>query len=95
MKEYMNGIDEAGIVALCARVKDLIEDTFDDSARRFDPELSMANEYIFLDHPFSIDCQMHYVTNPVQARLANPNFSEPYLWINLLWGSQFDQEENV
>ena len=60
LKEFLTDINTNTLKSkeLCSRVKALMDDTFDDSARRFERTSPTSNQYVFTDKPFSIDCNL-------------------------------------
>ena len=58
-----------------------------DSAHR--PQGRIVNEYIFKEQKFTIDCNLQFVLNRPMALKLNPDFNEPNVVVNLIFGGFF------
>ena len=88
----MADMNETKAKELCRRVKQYNLDTFQDSENRFNKMHKTRNDYVFRDAPFSIDCNVQYTLNPILGRKRDPNFKEPGLWINLIFGGTCESD---
>lgn len=98
MKAYLKDINKNApkLKELCAEIQQFILDTFEDSKMRFDPSYKpkKSNEYIFQKKKFSIDCNFQFTLNRLLALKLNPDFKDPNVSINLIFGGLFkDRQE--
>ena len=103
----MKNLNESRVAQLSAAVKKLLVNTFEDSRRRLESKSikssriqstgrgvmqSVSNDYIFLENPVKIECNLKYVLDffkaREEARGRNEQFNEATFEINLTLGGE-------